>query len=403
VIVQKTLHKADCLCIGWNYIEMEDQSLLQVQDGSLEGQSRGYQHQQEALAADFAVASDELNVFGSTDNYLDEAEERDEELVAWRRAVSLLFSGRTVQHSELPQPQEQSPCDCFCGWSSDLLITTTPRFPPPTRVRHIPQLFHWDCGIACLLMVLDWLELVSSSELEDDDRQELTDGLATQSVWTADLVMQLERRIQKNPSRGRYLFCSQTLQVNDDLGDFAYYQNAFASDRVRVQEIFEHIRSRKLPAVKRSNLQLEEIVQLIQHPDCVAIMLVDNSFILASSGNGKDEEKEAEEFGCFASTETSTSAAGKKTAADTSCTISASRVYMGHYLVITGIVPNDDDADLYETDRLEESERTRGYPYLFQVHNPALEFGNILLSPRLLDEARRAPGTDQDIIFVVKH
>jgi hypothetical protein len=289
-------------------------------------------------------------------------------------------------------------------------------------------------------MVLEWLGLEAAS-----GRQAILDCIRTQSVWTADLVLYLDRVLFGSgstqsavsdrggvdagggvdaitgpggtgiarPSRslGGYLFCSQTLSVNDELSSFAYYQRAFDEDRVRVQEIFERLQERHPNRlVQRNSVPLDDIVAIVRRPDCVAIVLVDNAVLtglrhcsqLASGPDRSGDEVEPEEGGNPCPVNDGPSEHQPDETHIPTLT-NSTVLYMGHYILLTGVVSTrnvvvGDDSDNADYDDDEDEDE----PFMFQVQNPALDFGPVLLSPRLLDQARVAPGTDQDVIFVAK-
>ena len=221
----------------------------------------------------------------------------DKEQTSWEAAVTQLLT--------LPRNKNES--------ASVLL--------PPS---FIGQEETWDCGIACLQMVLLWIQqqqqqrisvsiasrattITTASQL----RQSLLRDVGTQSVWTADLMWLLDQYITNNssaptppPARNddnkvegdnravaRYLFCSQCLQVNPVLQSFDYYCQAFARDQQRVQRILEEFMLRQQQhdglrygrLIQHDNLSLDQVVRLVELPYCVAIALVDNSILVPTS------------------------------------------------------------------------------------------------------------------------
>jgi hypothetical protein len=284
-------------------------------------------------------------------------------------------------------------------------------------------------------MVLGWLGLEAVAG--GTGRQAIMEAISTRSVWTADLVLYLDRILYGNDNSqpvacglllsdtggspsvgnrprtlGRYLLCSQTLTVNDELGSFAYYQRAFDEDRVRVQKIFEFLKvHRSDQLLQRSLVRVDDIVAIVCRPDCVAIVLVDNAVLTGlrqccqlepNPAQGSDRV-EAEPGGDSRATDDGPNEQHQSEETKNLSATLSTVLYMGHYILVTGVVSTrnvvvgeyNDDAD-YDDDEDEDE------PFMFQVQNPSLDFGPVLLSPRLLDQARVAPGTDHDIIFVVK-
>jgi hypothetical protein len=197
----------------------------------------------------------------------------------------------------------------------------------PTKVRHIMQQETWDCGVTCLLMVIEWLCNKPA------DRTLILNELKTVSIWTVDLVLCLHRH------EFRYLFCSKEVSFNETLRGFDYYRNAFENDRPRVHQIFQRIRTEHMPTFQVDSMPMSRIIDLVSRNDCIAIALVDNSILL---GN-------------------------------------ADAPYRGHYIVLVGFQPN-----------------------FFLIQDPGSVESCTKLSLELFERAWRAPGTDEDIIFVVK-
>jgi Guanylylate cyclase len=291
--------------------------------------------------------------------------------------------------------------------------------PKPTPMKHIAQLSTWDCGIACLEMVLDWLEVASTV-----DRQAIQQSIPTRSVWSADLVRLLDQHLfadvpvldldggidprelhTSSPNagvpKGRYLFCSQTLSVNDDLNSFTYYQNTFAGDRDRVEGAFQWLNDQRGKSlIQMSYLPLREIVELLIRPDCVVLILVDNAIL---TGLRRVDEFEYRNDDMVSHDETNEGAGPDDVTQPEVTRTSSAIMYMGHYILLTGVVaPPKAFHRECDSDDTDDNDDYDDEPYMLQAHNPALDFGPVLLSPQLLDDARRAPGTDHDMLFIVK-
>jgi len=250
--------------------------------------------------------------------------------------------------------------------------STTMRQHGVTELKHVQQLSNWDCGVACLLMAVEWLcDGASSSHDVDEQRDWMLEQAGTQSIWTMDLVwilycLKKQQRLKflSLPSFS-YLFCSQTLSVNEDLSDYSYYRDAFSQDRIRVQKRFAAVNELQLPVFQMSHLSIERVTDCIQRNNCIAIALVDNRLLL-----------------------------GK-----------ANQPYSGHYVVLAGISCNES--------HIEEAKRKEG-PSLFVlgeaetksclvVQNPGSTESVSYFTLRHFERAWRAKGTDEDIVFIVKN
>jgi hypothetical protein len=203
-------------------------------------------------------------------------------------------------------------------------------------MEHVRQRETWDCGIACLQMIFSFVGVVCT-------RDDLVKEIQTESIWTVDLVLLLEKYLVDGAA-GSYLFSSTTLSVSKEFQEFQYYKKNFSCDRQRVGDIFLEIQSRRLPVpvIKRNHLELEQVVSLVERDCCIAMVLVDNSVLTESD-------------------------------ATITC-------YVGHYIVVTGVSRQEND-------------------YSFLIQNPGNE-SCTCLSAALFERAWRAAGTDMDIIFV---
>jgi Guanylylate cyclase len=299
-----------------------------------------------------------------------------------------------------------------------------------TRLRHVRQLDSWDCGVACLLMVWEWFNEESShrddimmnhsqqqsaagEDIDDYQQREVVrrewilEQIATRSVWTVDLVYILDLMMQRPPQsmpmppeamQMNVLFGSNSLQVNESLHGMEYYTKNFEHDRHRVRHRFGAIRQSGRIALlqhpskstRGGGLPLAQVVRLIQQPDCVAIVLVDNSVLtcsikvaLASTENQQP-------------TEPATSAAAP---------------YTGHFIIVTGTsrdLKHLKQASTTSTASSTNSTAPRGNDddddddYCFVANNPGVDETVSYICPSLLERAWRAEGTDEDIIFLYK-
>jgi hypothetical protein len=277
--------------------------------------------------------------------------EPDDQQRQWQAAIETLF-GNT--------PLPPLPVD----FTADL--------PAATSIQHVRQKETWDCGVACLIMVLNWAlekQKNTATSIDDVDRDTLLAELGTKSVWSIDLVWLLHHRINQanNPLPLRYLFSSQSLQVNVSHRKLEYYQPSFVADRERVEILFTRLQYQPAPIMENKRLSLKRIVRLIREPRCIAIALVDHS-ILSQQSTIQD---------------------------DAGCTWSSAvnHVYAGHYILLLGI--SHDVSDM-ETSHM----------FSLVIENPAASWYNKShgrIPVELFMRAWRTPGTDEDIIFLFKH
>eukprot|EP00984_Skeletonema_dohrnii_P022944 scaffold12056_cov71-Skeletonema_dohrnii-CCMP3373.AAC.1 len=58
-----------------------------------------------------------------------------------------------------------------------------------TPIRHINQVDTWDCGLACIQMVINWLNnnCSATQEEQEEQRRWMMDFVKAKSLWTIDL------------------------------------------------------------------------------------------------------------------------------------------------------------------------------------------------------------------------
>jgi hypothetical protein len=216
--------------------------------------------------------------------------------------------------------------------------------------------------------------------------------LQTQSVWTVDLVLLLDHLIRSRKSSSQqeasYLFSSNTLQVNETLGDIGYYRAAFLEDQQRVREHFGEIKRQQLPVVLQRCLPLEQIVALVQEPDCIAICLVDNVVLLDHAGDHKNVVNNVKNTGEMVGMAAEMHHQQHRLHG-------VDDTYAGHYILLQGTSCQDDHLQQASGTSIDAG-------YCFVVQNPGCS-ETTYLSPDRFERAWRAEGTDEDILFVTKH
>jgi hypothetical protein len=234
---------------------------------------------------------------------------------------------------------------------------------------HVRQKETWDCGIACLLMALRWLHRTTTKQLDDEGQNATTSNAdldserrawiletaGTESVWSIDLVSILEKYRKKNQDvvDFTYLFSSKTLEVDQEHKDLKFYEKAFGDDEARVSKLFARAQRKQWNLIVQHQLRLDQVLELVCRPDCIAIALVDNNTILAAQKRKKGESEKK-----------------KKT----------NLPFAGHYIVLSGLSRNGE----------------------MQIHNPAISKKIKCMSLALFEKAWRAQGTDNDILFLVR-
>lgn len=202
-----------------------------------------------------------------------------------------------------------------------------------THVNHVQQCFDWDCGLACVAMVLCSVGVTRAS------LPILHAMASSRSIWTIDLAVLL-RHFGVDVS----LFTT-TLGVDPSYAHEAFYADALPEDGLRVERLFRDARGLGIRVEQRS-LSADELRRCVLSGEFLVVALVDNRVLRGSTSSRAGD---------------------------------ALRGYGGHYVLLCG----------YNAERR-----------AFVLLDPALAIGLHFVSETTLDEARKAFGTDEDLILV---
>ncbi|KAL0555970.1 hypothetical protein IC582_004473 [Cucumis melo] len=209
------------------------------------------------------------------------------------------------------------------------------------EVPHINQLQQWDCGLACVLMVLNLLGI------NDCDIQSLADLCGTRSIWTVDLAYLLQRFSVS------FSYFTVTFGADPNYSVESFYKDELANDLVRVDRLFQKALEAGIKIECRS-LSKEDISLLMLSGIYVAIVLVDQHR-LRYMGLGWRT------YSCQVSV------------------IATPAILVSHYIVVCGYDAVADE---------------------FEIRDPASTRKHVRISSKCLDDARRCFGTDEDILLV---
>ena len=258
-------------------------------------------------------------------------------------------------------------CIPTCGDSNEI-----------TPIRHIRQADTWDCGLACMQMIIQWLCNISHASTEELETQRIwmADFVKAKSLWTIDLVILLQNmRNNLNCSTTTYLFCSNQFGINESYTNFHYYKDAFSNDEVRVKRLFNMAYQLNLPLLQVGRMSMNIFIELVSRENIVAIVLLDNSIYNQQHSSSS----------CI---EPTTKSSGQ------------SDSYSGHYVVVCGVSRDESDIAIANVNSQNGAD---GYNYCLVIKNPGVWKDTEFVSPALFEKSWRAKGTDEDIVFVSKH
>ncbi|KAK6933087.1 Protein GUCD1 [Dillenia turbinata] len=208
----------------------------------------------------------------------------------------------------------------------------------PSLVPHVNQLCTWDCGLACVVMVLRTIGIDNCSI------QALGELCCTTSVWTVDLAYLLQK------FSVQFSYFTVTFGANPDFSVETFYKDQLPNDLMRVDMLFQKAREAGIDIQCRS-FSKEEVSLLILSGEYIAIALVDQY---------KLSHFWVEDV-CL------------------SGFYSSNPGYTGHYVVICGY---DGDADEFE------------------IRDPASSRKCERIPSKCLEAARKSFGTDEDLLLI---
>uniref|UniRef100_A0A1J3J5G0 Protein GUCD1 n=1 Tax=Noccaea caerulescens TaxID=107243 RepID=A0A1J3J5G0_NOCCA len=206
------------------------------------------------------------------------------------------------------------------------------------EVPHVHQLASWDCGLACVLMVLR-ASGITSCTIED-----LTEICSTNSIWTVDLAYLLQKFCVE------FSYFTITFGANPNYSIEDFYKEQLPEDLVRVDYLFRKAHESGIIIQCRS-VSIHEISCLLLSGSYIAIALVDQDKL------SKSWLEEVIVAGLHNSNSS----------------------YTGHYIVICG----------YDAVRDE-----------FEIRDPASSKIHERISAKCLENARKSYGTDEDLLLI---
>ncbi|KAL6126687.1 hypothetical protein ACLB2K_074733 [Fragaria x ananassa] len=206
------------------------------------------------------------------------------------------------------------------------------------EVPHINQLYSWDCGLACVLMVFRTIGIDSC------DIQTLAELCCTKSIWTVDLAYLLQKFSIS------FSYYTVTFGANPKYSGEKFYKEQLPNDLVRVDTLFQKALEAGI-RIKCRSVSQEEICFLILCGKYIAIVLVDQYKLSPSSHDN----------------------------VIISDLCASNSDYTGHYVIISG----------YDTATDE-----------FEIRDPACSRKHERVSSTCLEEARKSFGTDEDLLLI---
>lgn len=224
---------------------------------------------------------------------------------------------------EAPPPRHRRPPSPFAETSAAV-------------VAHVRQRMAWDCGLACVLMVLSAAEFPRYDATWD----RVHAACGTRSVWTVDLAFALKA------FGVRFVFATKTLGCDPSYRDMSFYKRELSLDERRVAGLFERAFAGEI-CLRKGTVPSDALGELLGTNRALVIALVDLRFLYSRTAVGR-------------------------------AIASLPYSYTGHYIVLTGL-----DAAGRVT-----------------YKDPASAGEDHAIGLADLHRARAAHGTDEDLILV---
>ncbi|KAF6037001.1 GUCD1 [Bugula neritina] len=215
----------------------------------------------------------------------------------------------------------------------------------PLSVKHVQQQANWDCGLACVKMVLKSL----NKDLDLMPKY-IEDIRLYHSVYTIDLAYIL--------SKYGFQCTLYTLSCEVDTGHAAlpFYKSSFRNDKERIDNLFIEALQFGISCIQE-HLTIARVSELLEVGGCLLIALVDWNLMSCTC--------------CHDVMQTCSSVCSRL------CFIFGS--YQGHFILVTKINLANDEV---------------------VFHNPSRSSGPCYCSIQTFDRGRLARGTDEDLLLV---
>ncbi|KAJ1987404.1 hypothetical protein GGI25_000770 [Coemansia spiralis] len=262
-------------------------------------------------------------------------------------------------------------------------------------VSKVLQQESWDCGLACVCMILRAFGQATCTVAKLERQAQ------TSSIWTIDLAFLLHR----NLPHADFTYYTACVGVNPEHTKNSFYSGLLDEDEQRVMQLFSRARAEMSVRIVEIAIPLLDLKRFLVHRQYVAVLLVDSAALkciacerspraLSSAtssatsragGHGRSKSINVFRFSKPANNAPS-AAANDSGAGSRSGVLSwfsrrrwAKDGYLGHYILLFAFIPSLD---------------------VFLYRNPAIPEEFCLASAATINAARTRSGTDADCIIL---
>jgi len=225
---------------------------------------------------------------------------------------------------------------------------TRPRNKPMYIPRHARQMGDWDCGVACITGAI--------SEVSDTKKISLAEAMKflppkaaeTRSVWTVDLAYAI-----KNSGFSNFLCTTTSCGVDPSHAELGFYSKGFDEDEKRVNALLHDAAEKKI-AIREESVSDRDLCKFLAVPGNMVIALVNSTDMRCS----ECAHFGGQMFSCIARW--------------------MYGGYVGHYVLLF---------DYTESGQI-------------WYHDPGRSHSGCSINVEMFEQARKARGTDEDLIFI---
>ncbi|KAI9504570.1 Guanylyl cyclase [Coemansia spiralis] len=214
-------------------------------------------------------------------------------------------------------------------------------------VSKVLQQESWDCGLACVCMILRAFGQATCTVAKLERQAQ------TSSIWTIDLAFLLHR----NLPHADFTYYTACVGVNPEHTKNSFYSGLLDEDEQRVMQLFSRARAEMSVRIVEIAIPLLDLKRFLVHRQYVAVLLVDSAALKCIAGAGSRSGV----LSWFSR---------RRWAKDG---------YLGHYILLFAFIPSLD---------------------VFLYRNPAIPEEFCLASAATINAARTRSGTDADCIIL---
>ncbi|KAJ1674851.1 hypothetical protein EV182_002433 [Spiromyces aspiralis] len=212
-------------------------------------------------------------------------------------------------------------------------------------VQKVLQQNTWDCGLACVCMILRAFGYVTCTI------SELCRQCSSSSIWTIDLAYLLRRYIDAD-----FTYYTTYWGTNPDYIKMDFYKGDYTDDTIRVSKLFARASQEDIRILCMS-LSLLDLKRFLVSRRFVAIILVDAQHLRCEQ--------------CSSQSRTSATKGLLR--------LFSRQEYIGHFVLAYGYITAKDE---------------------FLIRDPAMADEYCVVKSSTLEHARTRPGTDNDCIII---